>query len=351
MGSDILAIVFTVGLLAANAFFVGSEFALISVRRDRLETLMEQGTKRAVAVLRASEQLSLMLAGAQLGITACSILLGRVGEPAVAHILEKSFHVVGIPDAVLHTVSFVVALGIVVTLHVLLGEMVPKNIAIAGPEKTAMLLVPVYLIYVRFARPFIAFYNWAANMTLRTFGVKVKDELDNAVSTVELTEMLAESRSEGLLDHEEHRRLTRALQIFHRVVSEVAIPLRDIHAVPVAGSGRGPTVGMVEKALAQTGYSRFPVVAGDGSFIGYLHIKDVLDYIDNPEAIIELSVVRPLPRVRADMPLPDALSCLRRDNSHLALVIGIDGGVCAMVALEDLVEDVIGTVRDGMHRS
>ncbi|TGD88188.1 HlyC/CorC family transporter [Mycolicibacterium sp. CH28] len=351
MGTDIFGVLLTLALLAANAFFVGSEFALISARRDRLEGLAEQGKKSAVTVLRAGEQLSLMLAGAQLGITVCSILLGRVGEPAVAHLLEKPFDLVGVPDAVLHTVSFLVALAVVVTLHVLLGEMVPKNIAIAGPEKTAMLVVPVYLVYVRCVRPLVAFYNWAANTTLKTFGVKVKDELDVTVSSVELAEMIAESRSEGLLDPEEHLRLTRALQIRNRVVNDVAVPLDQIRAVPVVGPGRGPTVRAVEKALTDTGYSRFPVVGTDGTVLGYLHIKDVLSQIDQPDSVVDGSVVRPLPRVAADMALPDALSLLRRNNSHLALVTAADGSVCAMVALEDLVEDLVGTVRDGMHRA
>lgn len=167
---DIFGVLLTFVLLAANAFFVASEFALISARRDRLEALAEQGKRSAVTVIRAGEHLSLMLAGSQLGITICSILLGRVAEPAVAHLLEKPFDLVGIPDAVLHTVSFLVALSVVVTLHVLLGEMVPKNIAIAGPESTAMLLIPVYLVYIRIARPFIAFYNWCANTTLHVRG-------------------------------------------------------------------------------------------------------------------------------------------------------------------------------------
>jgi CBS domain containing-hemolysin-like protein len=266
-------------------------------------------------------------------------------------LLEKPFDLVGVPDAVLHTVSFVVALGIVVTLHVLLGEMVPKNIAIAGPEKTAMLVVPFYLVYVRIARPFIAFYNWAANATLHLFGVEAKDELDVTVSTVELAEMIAESRSEGLLDPEEHMRLTRALQIRNRVVNDVAVPLSEIRAVPVARPGCGPTVKAVEEALTETGYSRFPIVDADGAMIGYLHIKDVLSQIDDPDAVLDAAIVRPLPRVAAEMPLPDALSLLRRDNSHLAAVTDAAGSVCAMVALEDLVEDLIGTVRDGMHRA
>lgn len=349
MGSEIFGVLLTVLLLAANAFFVGSEFALISARRDRLEALAEQGKKRAVAVIKAGEQLSLMLAGAQLGITICSILLGRVGEPAIAHLLEKPFGLLGVPDAVLHTVSFLMALAVVVTLHVLLGEMVPKNIAIAGPESTAMLLVPFYLVYVRMARPLIAFYNVAANATLRLFGVAVKDELDVTVSTVELAEMIAESRSEGLLDREEHIRLSRALQIRNRVAGDVSVPLDQIHTV-TAAAGEGPRVADIERALAATGYSRFPVVDGAGGFLGFVHIKDTLHLVDEPGAVVSAAAVRYLPRLPATMPLPDALSRMRQSNSHLALMLGTDGTVCGMVALEDLVEDLVGTVRDGMHR-
>ena len=239
MGGDILAVLLTVLLLAANAFFVGAEFALISARRDRLEALAEQGKRRAVTVIRAGQNLSVMLAGAQLGITICSILLGRVGEPAVAHLLEKPFDLIGVPDTLLHTVSFLIAITIVVVLHVLLGEMVPKNIAIAGPESAAMLLVPPYLAWVRLARPVIAVYDWCAHMVLRSVGIKAKPELENTVSSVELSEMIAESLSEGLLDPEEHNRLSRALQIRNRVVGDVAIPLSEGHAVPAAGEGTG----------------------------------------------------------------------------------------------------------------
>lgn len=349
MGGDLFAVALTVLLLGANAFFVGAEFALISARRDRLEALAEQGKKRAVTVMRAAEHLSLMLAGAQLGITICSILLGRVGEPAVAHLLEKPFALLGVGDAVLHTVSFIVALAVVVTLHVLLGEMVPKNIAIAGPEATAMLLVPPYLIYIRAARPLIAFYNWAANTTLRAMRVEPKDELDVTVSTVELSDMIAESLSEGLLDREEHTRLTRALQIRDRCVADLAIPLERIHAVPAAAPGAGPTIAAVEKALSETGYSRFPVTNADGSYLGYLHIKDVLPVLNEDPTTLDSTMVRPLIQMPSTLPLPDALTRLRRHKSHLALVTD-DGRITAMVTLEDLVEDLVGTVRDGTHR-
>ena len=348
---DVLELLATVLLVGANAFFVAAEFSLISARRDRLEALAEQGRSSAVTALRAGEQLPLMFAGAQLGITVASLMLGRLGEPAVADLLQRPFDLLGVSPTVLHTLSLMVALAIVVTLHVLLGEMVPKNIAIAGPEKAAMLLIPAYLAYVRTVRPILTFYNWCTGVTLRALRVQPRDELEVAVSTVELSEMIAESVSEGLLDPEEHTRLTRALQIRNRRVADVAVPVAEIHAVPVAAAGSGPTVGVVEKALAATGYSRFPVVANieaDRKFLGYLHIKDVLSLAGDPHAVIDLARVRPLPRVPQSLTVPEALSRMRRSNSHLALVTGQDGAVVAMVALEDLVRDLVGLVRDGI---
>jgi CBS domain containing-hemolysin-like protein len=301
-------------------------------------------------VIRAGEQLPLMFAGAQLGITVSSILLGRLGEPAVADLLRRPFDLLDISPALLHTASLAVALAIVVTLHVLLGEMVPKNIAIAGPEKAAMLLIPVYLVYVRAVRPVITFYNRCSNATLRALRVRPRDELDVTVSTVELSEMIAESVSEGLLDPEEHTRLTRALQIRDRKVADVAVPVAEIRAVPVAAPGSGPTVEAIEKALATTGYSRFPIIDADRTFLGYLHIKDVLSLGDDPQAVVDVARVRPLPQVPESLSVPEALSRMRRSNSPLALVTGHDRAVVAMVALDDLVRDLVGAVRDGTQR-
>jgi len=347
---DLFGVLATILLVGANAFFVGAEFSLISARRDRLEALAEQGRSSALTVIRAGEQLPLMFAGAQLGITVSSILLGRLGEPAVADLLRRPFDLLDISPALLHTASLAVALAIVVTLHVLLGEMVPKNIAIAGPEKAAMLLIPVYLVYVRAVRPVITFYNRCSNATLRALRVRPRSELDVTVSTVELSEMIAESVSEGLLDPEEHTRLTRALQIRDRKVADVAVPVAEIRAVPVAAPGSGPTVEAIEKALATTGYSRFPIIDVDRTFLGYLHIKDVLSLGDDPQAVVDVARVRPLPQVPESLSVPEALSRMRRSNSPLALVTGHDRAVVAMVALDDLVRDLVGAVRDGTQR-
>ncbi|MGN2639587.1 hemolysin family protein [Nocardia takedensis] len=349
---DLFGVLLTVVLLAGNAFFVAAEFALISARRDRLEALVAQGKRNARTVIRAGENLSMMLAAAQLGITICSILLGRVGEPAVAHLLEKPFGLLGVPDQLLHPVAFAVALTIVVILHILLGEMIPKNIALAGPERSALLLVPIHLAWLRLAGPLIALYNLAANLSLRMLRIEPKDELEGTVSSVELAEMIGESRSEGLLDEEEHRRLTQALGSSDRTVADVLVALADTRSVPLRGNGT--TLGDIESAVTETGFSRFPVQTADGSLVGYLHVKDVLDKVADenagPETPIPRTDIRPLPTVSAGATLYEALARLRRTNSHLGRVVDGRGTTTGIVALEDLVEEFVGTVRDVTHR-
>ncbi|MFT3900108.1 MAG: hemolysin family protein [Gordonia sp. (in: high G+C Gram-positive bacteria)] len=352
--NDWAAVGLTILLLAANAFFVAAEFSLISARRDRLEALAEDGYSRARTVMRASERLTVMLAGAQLGITICSILLGRVGEPAIAHLLERPLDWASIPHSLLHPISFTVALMLVVVLHILLGEMVPKNIALAGPERAAMLLVPAHLLFVRLTRPILGFYNLLANLSLRLLRVTPRDELDSTVSQTELAVMISESRDEGLLDDEEHERLTRALASVGRTVGDVMIPMTEVRWVDAAPGRDGPTLAAVEEAVAATGYSRFPVRAADCSFSGYLHLKDVLGAIVDddrgPGTIIGTDQIRPLPTIAAATELDDAMTDMRRTSSHLAAVVDAAGATIGLAALADLVEDLLGTVADDTNR-
>ncbi|GAB2729071.1 hemolysin family protein [Nocardia thraciensis] len=349
---DLYGVLLTVVLLASNAFFVGAEFALISARRDRLETLAAQGKRSADTVIKAGEHLSMMLAAAQLGVTICSLLLGRVGEPAIAHLLERPFELAGLPDQLLHPVGFALALSLVVVLHMLLGEMIPKNIALAGPERVALLLVPMLLWFLRLARPLITLYNVAANLTLRALRIEPKDELDATVSSLELAEMIGESRSEGLLEEGEHRRLARALGTTDRIVADVMVPLPKTRCVPLRGDGT--TLGDIESAVAETGFSRYPVRTADGSLVGYLHVKDVLDKVADdsagPSTPIPRTDIRPLPTVSIGTTLYEALSRLRRTSSHLGRAVDSRGNTVGIVALEDLVEEFVGTVRDATHR-
>jgi CBS domain containing-hemolysin-like protein len=387
--SDGLALVLMVLLLGGNAFFVGAEFSLISARRDRLEAQLADGAARARTVLRASEHLSMMLAAAQLGITICSLALGSLGEPAVAHQLEVVLEPLGVPSVIIHPIAFVVALVIVTILHIVIGEMVPKNIAIAGPERMSLWLVPALVAFLKVARPIIVVLNWFANHFLRLFGVTPVDEQQSAYTPQEIAEMLSESRREGLLDASQTRRLTQALSSAEHTVADVMIPLDRVTVLPPH-----PTVGAVEEAVARTGFSRFPVQAPQApdahprldthalepgttpitpvghddpsaehapvvALDGYLHVKDVLDLdpgdgedadgADEGDRPVPAERVRTLPELALTAPVDEALAALRREGSHLARAVDGEGTTVGLVALEDLVEEYVGTVRDSTH--
>ncbi len=355
MGGDLLALLAALVLLAANAFFVAAEFALVSARRDRLEAMAQAGAAGAATALRAGADLSRMLASAQLGITICSLLLGRLAEPAVAHLVERPFAWAGLPDELVAPVAFTIALGVVVVAHMVLGEMVPKNVAIAGPERAASWLVPPFLLFTALMRPLIDFFNLAANGVLRLVGVTPRDELDNAFTSGELADLIAESGREGLLDHAGSSRLARLLGSVGRTVADVVVPEAELVCLPAR-----PAVEDVSRAVAETGFSRFPVRARDGRLTGYLHVKDVLDLADDPAAAVPPERIRGLPEVRDTERLDVALAVLRRAGAHLGRVVGAppsgvdavpDGGgaTVGLVTMEDLIEHHVGTVRDATH--
>jgi CBS domain containing-hemolysin-like protein len=339
--------VLAVLLLVLNSLFVGAEFSLLSSRRDRLEALLEQGYGRARTVIKASQEGSLMLASSQLGITLCSLGLGRLGEPAVAHQLERLVAPIPIPIPVpvLHAVAFTIALAIVVVLHVLVGEMVPKNLAIAEPERLALWLVPALVWYVKFARPFIAAFNALANSVLRLLRVQPKDELETAYTSSELAELLVESRREGLLEQSEHRRLAQTLSSVENTVADVLVPMSELTTLPAE-----PTLGDVESAVSTTGFSRFPIRDDGAELLGYLHVKDVLDRAgEAPDTPLDAVAVRDLPELPMNLRLDEALASLRHSRSHLATAVDSSGRPVGVVALEDLVEEYVGTVRDSTH--
>jgi CBS domain containing-hemolysin-like protein len=342
--TGIPAILVSLLLLGLNAFFVGAEFALVSARHDRLEAMAERGVDRARMVMRAAEKTSLMMAGAQFGITLCTIALGALGEPAVAHYLEMILEPLGVHPAVMHGIAFAIALLIVSVLHVLLGEMVTKNIAIAAPERTAVWLTPFLVAWVRLVRPVISLLNWMANGILRLLKVEPKDELEASYTPEELASLIADSRREGLLDDLEHRRLTQTLSSAERTVADVLVPLDQVTTVPYP-----PKIGDIEAAVAATGFSRFPVRLSDGRLNGFVHVKDVLDLAGDSDTPLPWARVRGLPQLPADARLDEALAALRRVQSHLAKAVAADGTVLGVVALEDLVEEYVGTVRDSTH--
>lgn len=341
--SDVVGLLLTGVLLALNAFFVGAEFALVSARRAAIEPRADAGSKRARTTLRAMEQLSLMMAGAQLGITVCSLALGSLSEPAIAHLIEPVFAAAGVPEVLVHPIAFTIALSLVTFLHVVLGEMVPKNIALAGPDRAALWFGPPLWAICRVLRPVIVAFNWAANHLLRLVGVTPADEVASTFDREQVASLVEESAREGLLEADEHELLTGALSFEQRPATAVLIPLAGLRTVP-----RDVTPAALEQAATATGFSRFPVHGrATDDLVGYLHLKDVLDAgAAQRSAPVDPKWVRPLLRVGETESLSTALRKMQATGAHLAQVTARDGTTLGAVALEDVVEELIGQIRD-----
>ena len=339
--SDGVALLVALVLLGLNAFFVGAEFALVSARRTQIEPRAAAGSRAARRTLRAMENVSLMMAGAQLGITVCSLGLGAVGEPAVAHLIEPIFEKIGLSERLLHPIAFALAMTVVVTLHVVVGEMVPKNIALAGPERAALVLGPALAAVVAVLRPFIAGLNAIANGVLRLLGVAPKDEITSTFTREEVSGLVEESHRKGLLDADEYNLLAGALGFQERTVSCVLLPSDDLITVP-----RRASAAEVEQRCAQTGYSRLPVANGE-ELIGYLHVKDLLetDPVRRQRPMSD-KWIRPLATVQVDDRLHRALEVMKARGAHMARVTDDDGKVLGVVALEDVLEELVGEIRD-----
>ncbi|MBT0995443.1 hemolysin family protein [Cellulomonas sp. DKR-3] len=338
------ALVLAVLLLAANAFFVGAEFAIISARRSSIEPRAEAGDRRARTVLWAMENVSLMLACAQLGITVCSTSLGVVAEPAIAHLIEDPLHAVGVPDSWTHPIAFVVALLIVVYLHVVLGEMVPKNLAVSGPDRAVLLFGPPLVVVARVVRPVIVALNWLANHALRAAGVEPKDEVASAFTAQEVQSIVERSQAEGLLEDDQGL-LTGALEFSDRLARDVMVASDALVTLDPGATPAG-----VEHLVARTGFSRFPVADEAGGVVGYLHLKDVL-YAEHDERDVPVPPwrVRQLAVVAPDDEVEETLAAMQRSGAHLARVDD-DGRTVGVVFLEDILEELVGEVRDAMQR-
>lgn len=344
--SNQLALLVGVLLLGANAFFVAAEFALVSARRSQIEVRAQQGSAMARTTLEAMERVSLVMAGAQLGITICSLGLGAVAEPAVAHLIEPALHALGVPSSLEHPIAFAVALSLVVYLHVVLGEMVPKNMSLASPERAATLLGPPMMLVVTVLRPLVVLLNAIANGIIRLMRVEPRDEVSSTFTREQVEAMVDESRHEGAIDEGEYERLSGALGFTSLSINNVLLPLDSLQTV-----ARGARVTDVEELCAETGFSRFPVT-DNGELAGYLHIKDVLatDPLGRASTVQD-KWIRPFATVPMDATLVSALHTLQGVGAHMARVVDAEGVVHGVATLEDVIEELVGEIRDGSHAS
>ncbi|MER6094173.1 hemolysin family protein [Streptomyces bluensis] len=322
--------------LVVNAFFVGAEFALISVRRSQIEPHADEGDRRARSVLWGLQHVSALMAAAQLGITLCTLVLGVVAEPAIAHLLEPVFHAVGVSPGAGHAVSFVIALTLATYLHMLLGEMVPKNVALAEPVRSALLLGPPLVALARALRPVIFTVNAFANALLKLLRIETKDEVTATFSDAELARLVQDSSEAGLIDDRAQERLHDALELGRTAVRDVALPLERVVYARV-----GVRPEELERLSAETGFSRFPVVDEGRRIVGYLHVKDALDAAPRDVAF-PVKDMRQIARVRETAPLDDVLTAMRRSRTHLAAVLGSDGRLAGLVTMEDVLRELFG---------
>jgi CBS domain containing-hemolysin-like protein len=337
-------------LIAANGFFVGAEFAVLASRRARLEPLLRR-SRGARAALRAIEQLPLMISACQFGITLASLGLGALAEPVIASLLTGPFAALHVPHELVHPLALVIALTVVSSLHMLLGEMVPKNLALTGPERAAMVLAPPLLLFVRIFRPVIIGLTAVATAVLKLLGITPANEIGEVTDRDSVAALIGQSSEEGLLKTHQQELLAGALAFEETKAEAVGMPLDTLVTLDP-----DITPARVEQLVAATGYSRFPVRADDQSapgedLIGYIHIADIFD---TDQAHRDLPVdrhwIRPLGEIPSTASLQTALATLRRSGSHLARLIDDNGQTQAVIALEDILEQLVGEVMDATRR-
>ncbi|KHK98877.1 membrane protein [Microbacterium mangrovi] len=346
--SDWAGILWLVILLAFNAFFVGAEFAVVSARRSQIEPRAEKGSRAAKTALFAMEHATLMLATSQLGITICSLLILNVSEPAIHHLLEGPLHWTGMSVAAVETVGFIVTLLLVSYLHVVFGEMVPKNLAFSVPDRAVLLLATPLVWVSKIFHPVIVALNWSANAIVRLFGVEPKDEAASTFTLEEVATIVSQSRAEGVLD-DTAGTIAAVVEFTDKKAKDSAVPLAQIVSLP-----QTTTPEEIERAVAKRGFSRYVIVDDAGIPIGYVHLKDILRVADTPDAGRD----RPIPAGRihrmvpldADTDLEDALAAMRAAGRHLSLVTGADGAPVGVLFLEDVIEELIGEVHDATRR-
>lgn len=336
-------------LLAGNAFFVAAEFAVVSARRSQIEPLADKGRRSAKTAIWAMEHVSLILATCQLGITVCSLLILNVSEPAIHHLMEETLHATGMSDAAVAAVSFAVALVLVTFLHVVFGEMVPKNASFSMPDKAVLLLAEPIVFIAKISRPVIFVLNEIANAALRLFRVQPRDEASSTFTLEEVATIVEHSTAEGTLE-DSTGTLSAAFEFTTKKARDSAIPLERLVTLSIES-----TVADLEQVVAKHGFSRYVVLDAAGDIEGYVHLKDVLSSDDESgsmpaDARIPVKRIRQLPAVPEDMDLEDALALLQRLGLHLAQVTNVNGVPNGVLFLEDIIEELVGTVEDATRR-
>lgn len=341
--SDYLpGIIWLIVLLVVNAFFVGAEFAVISARRSQIEPKAEASSKAAKTTLWAMEHATLMLATSQLGITVCSLVILNVSEPAIHHLLEIPLGLTSLSGEAIGIIAFIAALLLVTFLHVVIGEMVPKNISFSVPTRAALILAPPLVMVSKIVKPVIWTLNGIANSILRLFKVQPKDEATSAYTLDEVANIVEQSTRDGMLN-DTTGALTAAFEFTTKKVSDVEVPIGEMVLLPATA-----TPADIQSAVAEHGYSRYILTNEDGDPSGYLHLKDVMDLTSGEKFTtgVPAKRIRRLASAFSGSDLEDALATMRRTGSHVARVFDKNGTTTGVLFLEDIIEELVGEVQD-----
>ncbi|MYY82237.1 MULTISPECIES: hemolysin family protein [unclassified Streptomyces] len=326
-----MALFLTVLLLIGSGFFVAAEFALVAARRHRMEKAASDGRRGAKAALAGMRELSLMLAGAQLGITVCTLGLGSISKPAISHALDPLLHRWGLPSGVSYGVSFAFAMIVVVFLHMVVGEMAPKSWAIAHPERSAMLLSPAFRAVVKVVRPLIGVLNKVSNTLVRLCRVTPRDELAPVHDREQLTHLVTESARLGLISEHDSELITNSLTEPDSPVGDLQTPAAQITSVPAAA-------GIDDILSTAAAHDRSRLLVFEGPLVvGSVHARDALiaRARDRTE-VTARELARPVPELAAKDTLGHAIEQLRRHRASLAVVSDDTGRLTGMVTLDDL---------------
>ncbi|MEU5368904.1 hemolysin family protein [Streptomyces sp. NPDC005951] len=325
-----LALFVTVLLLIGSGFFVAAEFALVAAKRHRMEQAVARGQRGARAALAGMRELSLMLAGAQLGITICTLGLGSVSKPAISHELDPLLEKLGLPAALSYGIAFALAMIVVVFLHMVVGEMAPKSWAIAHPERSAMLLSPAFRAVVNAVRPLIRLMNWISNGLVRLCRVTPRDELTSVHNRDQLTHLIEESERLGLISKGDSGLMTRSLTEPQAPVSTLRIPAERIVTVP-AGAGLDEVLATAAEA------DRTRLLVRDGErVLGSVHARDALVARARSQAALARDLARPVPELAPDATVAHAVELLRERRATIAVVRDGEGRLAGLVSLDDL---------------
>jgi CBS domain containing-hemolysin-like protein len=347
---SVLGILAVVLLVLSNGFFVASEFALVAVRRSRIETKAAEGNKSAERLLGMLNNLNAYISATQLGITLSSLGLGWIGEPFVASLLDPLFmwtaQATGISviasAPVVHTISFVVAFSFITFLHIVFGELAPKTAALEISEKVSYFVaVPLQIFYRIFNYP-IRLLDWAGTKTARAFGLRPSGEHGASYTEEEIRQLINASQEKGFLNEDERRLINQVFEFSETTVKEAMIPRTEIVAVPLQIS-----LEEIIRIFHQYGYSRLPVYRESlDDIVGIVHSKDVLGFLLRPKSFkIERIMQKPIYVVDTAR-LEDVLRQMQKEKFHFGFVVDEHGGIEGIITLEDLLEEIVGEISD-----